>query len=211
MGNHRPDKGPGQVGDHIVVIASRQGCDLQIHGEHHQQDHRHGKGGDIAHKQGHGQQHLVKALLDVGGQGTQHVAQDPAHEDGGQLQSDGPAHGGGNDLADPLGILAEGDAQIAAEQVLHINEELLGHGLVQTELLHVLLIGLLDDGRVGGAAHQLAGDGGHRVGRHQPGQDKVEENGEHKGDEKPDDLFAEILFVAFHGVDPLPFLSEVRL
>jgi len=29
--------------------------------------------------------------------------------------------------------------------------------------------------------------------------------------EKPDDLFAEILFVAFHGVDPLPFLSEVRL
>ena len=198
MGDDRLDKRPGEVGDHITCIAACQGRDLQIDAEDDQQNNCHCEGRDISEEDGYRQQNLIKALAQVCSHCAQDVAQDPADQNGGQLQGHRPADGGGEDVAHLAGVLTEGFAEIAMEHILDEHAELDDHGLVGAELLLIVLVNFTDGGGVGHTGGQLAGDGGNGVGRHQPGQDEIENDGKHQRDEEPQQLLAEVFSVTFH-------------
>ena len=156
----------------------------------------------FAKEQEHRHQNLVETLADVRCQSAQKVAQEPADQNGGQLEADSPHNGAGNNVADRSGILTEGKAKIAMDRVLAENQKLLGHGLIGAELFGIVLINLLHSGGVGHTGSQLTGDSGNRVSRHQTGQEEVQKDCDHERDQEPDDFFTKIFTVALHATDP---------
>ena len=201
MGDAGPHELPAQVRNHIETVTARGGCDFQIDCKDNEENDRHAERGDRAHEHGQGHQNLVKALADVGGQRAEQVAQQPADENRGQLQRNGPGNGAGDDVGNGARILAEGGAEIAADCVFHEDKELLVHRLVGAEFLLIALVDFLHGAGVGHALGQLAGDGGHRVGRHQPRQNEVQNHGNDKRDYKPQNLLAEIFAVSLHVIN----------
>ena len=169
MSNHALDEGPGQIGDHITCIAACQRRDLQVDAEDDQQHNCHSKGRNISEEDGYREQDLVKALSQVCSHCAKNVAEDPADQNGGQLQRHSPADGGSQNITDLPGILAEGFAEIAMKHILHEHTKLHDHGFVGAKLLLIVLINFTDGSSVGHTRGQLAGDGRNGVGRHQSG------------------------------------------
>jgi hypothetical protein len=63
--------------------------------------------------------------------------------------------------------------------------------------VRVLLVDLLDAGRIGHALRQLCHDTCHRISRHQARQEEIQYDGENKGDQEPKQLVKEIPSVSF--------------
>ena len=197
MTDHRLDEIPAQVGDHVEVVAAADGRDLQVNSEDNQHDNGHTESGDVADEQGDGHQDLVPALLQVSCQSAQQVAQNPAGDNGGELQSQGPDDGAGDDVSNGAGILAEGQTEVTLQSVLAEQQELLPHGLVDAELLGIVFVHLLDCGSIGHGAH-LGHDTGNGVGGHQTGQNEVQHHCHHECDGEPEEFFTKVFAVAFH-------------
>ena len=206
MLDHGLDEGPAEIGDHIEGIAAGDGEPLQVDGEEDQQHDRHTEGGHVAQEQERGEQDLVEALADIGGKGTQDIAQQPADDDRRELQAHGPHDRVAYDITYGTGVLAERGAEIALQGILGEAEELLMHGQVGAEFFLEALVDLLDCGGIGHALGHLAGDGGDGIHRHHPGQEEVQDHGHHEGDGEPQQLFAKILTVTFHWLSFLPVL-----
>ena len=202
MRNHRGNKLPAEIGNHIKTIAAGNGSPFQFHGEENKKNHCHTESRDVAQKQEGREQNLVKALADVRRQGAKQVAKQPANQDRGQLQADRPHDGAGNNVADGSGILAEGKPEVAVDGVLAENQKLLRHRLIRTELFCITLVNFLHGRGVGHTVRHFTGDGRDRVGRHQPGQKEIEEYCNDKSNKKPDYFFSKIFTVAFHATFP---------
>jgi hypothetical protein len=170
---------------------------LQVDGEDHQQNHGHAKGREAAEEEGGGQQHFVKAPLQIGRQCTKHVANRPAHQDRRQLQHQRPPERCTEHVRHGSGVLAEREAEVAPHHVAHIDKELLDHRFVGAEQLGVLLVDCLHAGRVAHALRLPRHNRSHRIARHHARQNEVEEERKDKGDRKPAELVEEVFSVAF--------------
>ena len=77
--------------------------------------------------------------------------------------------------------MAERETKITVHHISHIEKELFEHGFVGAKQFRILLIDLLDAGRIGHALRQPGDDGCHRIARHQARQDEIQQEGENKG------------------------------
>ena len=194
MRNDGGDELRVEAGNHAWVIRAVNRRDFQIDGEHNQKDDGGAEGRDRADEQAGRHERLVPYAALVGREGAQQVAQDPAHQDGRQLQRHSPPDAAADDIRNGSGILVVADAEGALGRVADEIPELAEDILVQAELVLVegdLLLHLFGGGS---GADALAHDGVDRIAGHQTRQDEVQDDRRDKRDDKPDDLLLEVLF-----------------
>ena len=165
---------------------------MQLGGQQPQQEHAQAKSRYIADKHEHRHQHRVHRAPYVGGDGPQHVANEPAHQNGGDLQAQRPDDGRADDVVDRAGVLGNGRAQIPAQGVAGKGKELLGQGFIQPKILGVLLHHLLAHAGVGDARRRLVYQHIHWVAGHEAGQQEVQKHGDDKRYHIPYDSVAVI-------------------
>ena len=86
------------------------------------------------------------------------------------------------------------------KHIFHEQAKLDDHRLVGAEFLLIVFVNFPDGGSVGHTGCQLAGDCRNGIGWHQAGQNKIEDHGKNKGNQKPHDFFAKVLSIAFHSL-----------
>ena len=205
MGDHGRDEFPVEARDHTRVIRSVDRSHPEGYRKNNQQDHRGAESRNRAEKQADRHQCLIPEAAFVGRQGAQQVAQQPADQDGRQLQCHRPPDTGSDNIGYQAGVLVVADAERTADGIFDKIPELSENVFIQSELVLVecdLFLNLLR-GRPG--ADILSDDGVHRITGHQPRKNEIQDDGSNQCDDKPENLLFEVFPHAF-GHDALsPF------
>ena len=124
---------------------------------------------------------------------SEQVADDPADQDRRKHDRETPGQRLRDQGVDRGWVLRERGAEIALEHIADIDEELLPQRLVEAELLHVVLVDLLQLFAPGAPTPgKLADDGVDRVARDEAREEEVQQQGDEEDHEGPCHFASEV-------------------